>query len=82
MCQVKVFRPVDRLVSIPVDIAIYCKTCRNVTNLPNDRCGKCGSEFVLRLITLVDRPPSGPDSGPASPGCIVPAFLLEVVRAA
>ena len=34
MCQVKVLRPVDRLVSIPVDIAIYCKTCRNVTNSP------------------------------------------------
>jgi hypothetical protein len=82
MCQVKVFRPVDRLVSIPVDIAIYCNSCRNVTNLPNELCGKCGSEFVLRLITLVDRPPSGPDSGPASPGCIVPSFRLEVARAA
>jgi hypothetical protein len=82
MCQVKVLRPVDRLVSIPIDMAIYCKACRNVTNLPRERCSKCGSEFVMRLITLVDRPPSGPDSGPASPGCIVPAFLLEVARAA
>jgi hypothetical protein len=82
MCQVKVIRPVDRLVSIPVDIAIYCEACRNVTNSPSERCGKCGSEFVLRLITLVDRPPSGPDSGPASSGCIVPSFHLEVAKAA
>jgi hypothetical protein len=82
MCQVKVIRPVDRLVCIPIDIANYCKTCRNITNSPSERCGKCGSEFVLRLITLVDRPPSGPDSGPASPGCVIPGFRLEVVRAA
>jgi hypothetical protein len=82
MCQVKVFRPVDRLVSVPVDIAIYCKACRNVTNLPSERCGKCGSEFVLRVAALIDRPPGGPDSGPASSGSIVPAFHLEVARAA
>jgi hypothetical protein len=82
MCQVKVLRPVDRLVSIPIDIAIYCKTCRNVTNSPSEHCGKCGGEFVLRLITLVDRPPSGPGSGPASSGCFVPTFRLEVAKAA
>jgi hypothetical protein len=82
MCQVKVLCPVDRLVIIPIDKATYCRTCRNITNSPSEHCGKCGSEFVLRLITLVDRPPSGPDSGPASPGCIVPAIHLEVARAA
>lgn len=82
MCQVTVLRPMHRLVSIPVDLAIYCNACRNVTNSPSECCGKCGSEFVLRLITLVDRPPSGPDSGPASSGCIVPAFCLEVAKAA
>jgi hypothetical protein len=82
MCQVKVLRPVHSLVIIPVEIAIYCKMCRNVTNSDSEQCGKCGSEFVLRLNTLVDRPPSGPDSGPASPGCILPAFHLEVAKAA
>jgi hypothetical protein len=82
MCQVKVLRPVDRLVSIPVDIALYCRACRNVTNSPSERCCKCGSDFVLRLITLVDRPPRGPGSGPASSGCIVPSFHLEVAKAA
>ena len=82
MCQVKVIRPVDRLVSIPVDIAIYCEACRNVTNSPSERCGKCGSEVVLRIAALIDQPPVGPDSGPASSGSIVPAFHLEVAKAA
>jgi hypothetical protein len=82
MCQVKVLRPVHRLVSIPVAMAIYCKMCRNVTNSNAEQCGKCGSEVVLRLITLVDRPPGGPDSGAASPGCVIPGFRLEVARAA
>ena len=82
MCQVMVLRPIGRLVSIPVNIAIFCGACRNVTNSPSERCYKCGSEFALRLITLVDRPPSGPDSGPATPGCIVPSFRLEVAKAA
>jgi hypothetical protein len=82
MCQVKVLRPVHSLVIIPVEIAIYCKMCRNVTNSNSEQCGKCGSELVLRLITLVDRPPGGPDSGPASSGCAIPGFRLEVARAA
>jgi hypothetical protein len=82
MCQVKIIRPVHRFVSISIEEAIYCETCRRITNSPSEHCGNCGSESVLRLITLVDRPPSGPDSGPASSGCIVPAFLLEVARAA
>jgi hypothetical protein len=82
MCQVKVLRPVHSLVIIPVDKAIYCKTCKSITNSPSERCGKCGSEFVLRLATLIDQPPSGPDSDPASPGCIVPVFHLKVARAA
>lgn len=82
MCQVKVLRHVHSLVIIPVDKAIYCKSCKSITNSPSERCGKCGSEFVLRIITLIDRPPSGPDSGPASPGSSIPAFHLEVARAA
>jgi hypothetical protein len=82
MCQVKVLRPVHSLVIIPVEIAIYCKMCRNVTNSNSEQCGKCGSELVLRLIILVDQPPGGPDSGPASSGCVIPGFCLEVARAA
>jgi len=82
MCQVKLIRPGHSLVIIPIDKAIYCKQCRNITNSPYERCGRCGSEIVLRVAILVDQPPNGPDSGPATPGCVVPALHLEVARAA
>jgi hypothetical protein len=82
MCQVIVLRPVHGLVSIPAGKAVYCKICKNVTNSPPERCGKCGSEFVLSLATLIDQPPNGPDSGPTSPGCVVPPLRLQVTRAA
>lgn len=82
MCQVKVLRPAQSLVSIPVGKAVYCEQCKNVTNSPADQCVQCGSSFVLHLETLIDQLPSGPDSGPASPGCILPIHRLEVARAA
>jgi hypothetical protein len=82
MCQVRRLRPEHRLVCIPVEIAIYCKNCESVTNLPSRRCGKCGSELVVRLATLIDQPPNGPDSDPASAGRIVPTLHLELGRAA
>ena len=82
MCQVRRFRPEHSLVCIPVEKAIYCKNCENVTNLLFERCGKCGSELVVHLATLIDQPPNGPDSGPASAGRVVPALHLELARAA
>jgi hypothetical protein len=82
MRNVSMLRPEPNLVSIPVERAVYCENCENVTNSPSERCGECGSGLVLHLATLIDQPPSGPDSGPASQGCIVPAFHLEVAKAA
>jgi hypothetical protein len=82
MCQVKVLHPVQRLVSIPVDIAIYCKTCRYVSNSNSEPCGRCGGELVVRLVTLIHEPPNDPESGPASPGCVVPPVHLQLARAA
>jgi hypothetical protein len=82
MRNVSMLRPEPNLVSIPVEQAVYCENCENVTNSPSERCGECGSGLVLHLATLIDQPPSGPDSGPASQGCIVPAFHLEVAKAA
>ena len=78
MGQVQALRPVHSLVSIPVEQAIYCRHCKTLS----ERCGKCGSELVLHLATLVDQPPAGPDSGPAAAVRIVPAFDLELARAA
>ena len=82
MCQVRRLRPEHRLVCIPVEKAVYCENCGSITNSPSERCDKCGSGPVLRLATLIDQPPSGPDSGPASAGRVVPTLHLELARAA
>jgi hypothetical protein len=82
VCQVSRIRIEHSLVSIPVCEAIYCQHCENITNSSAEHCGKCGSAFVLHLASLIDQPPSGPDSGPASAARIVPAFHQELARAA
>ena len=82
MCEVRRFRSEHSLVSIPVDKAIYCRHCKTVSNSPREQCGKCGSELVLHLATLVNQPPGGPVSGPAAQGCIVPVLHLDLARAA
>jgi hypothetical protein len=82
VCQVSRIRIEHSLVSIPVGEAIYCQHCDNITNSSPEHCGKCGSASVLNLATLIDQLPSGPDSGPASAARIVPAFHLELARAA
>ena len=82
MCQIRLLRPEQRLVSIPVGNAIYCEDCRTVSNSLRERCGSCGSDRVLQLAALIDGQPEGPGSGPASSGSVVPALHLEVSRAA
>ncbi len=82
MRNVRMLRSEPNLVSIPVEEAIYCENCEMVTNSHSERCGKCGSRCVLRLATLIDRPPVGPDSGPALAGRITPALQLALVKAA
>ena len=82
MRNVRMLRPEPNLVSIPVEEAIYCENCETVTNSRRERCGRCGSERVLRLAALIDGPPSGPDSGPALVGYITPVLQLEVARSA
>jgi hypothetical protein len=82
MRNVRMLRPEPNLVSIPVEEAIYCENCETVTNSHRERCGRCGSERVLRLAALIDGPPSGPKSGPAPAGCIAPVLLLDVAKAA
>ena len=82
MRNVRMLRPEPNLISIPLEQAIYCENCETVTNSHRERCGRCGSERVLRLTALIDEPPSGPDSGPALVGCIAPSLPLEVAKAA
>jgi hypothetical protein len=78
----KVLRMEPTLVSIPVDRAVYCESCRKVSNSLGQRCGSCGSEPTFRLTDLIDPPPGGPNSGPAPAACSVPTMYLETFRAA
>jgi hypothetical protein len=82
MCQVRRLRPEHHLVCIPVEKAVYCENCGSITNSPSECCGRCGSGSVLHLAGLIDQPPGGPGSGPASAGRIVPVLHLELAKAA
>jgi hypothetical protein len=82
MRNIKMLRTEPNFVSIPVEQAIYCENCETVSNSTRRRCGVCGSEAIFSLTTLIDGPPSGPDSGPAPAGCIFPTVRHEGFRAA
>jgi hypothetical protein len=82
MCQVRMIGREHQLIFIPVESAVYCETCRNISNSITERCGRCGSEAIRNLARMINQPPGGPDSGPGSSGCVVPIHRLEVARAA
>jgi hypothetical protein len=82
MRNVKMIRQEPLLVSIPVEGAVYCENCERVSNSTNFRCGVCGSEAILSLRLLIDGPPSGPGSGPAAAGCIIPMLQFQDATAA
>ncbi len=44
MRNVKMIRKDPRLVSIPVERAVYCENCETESSLVGQRCGLCGSE--------------------------------------
>ena len=82
MRNLTMLRKEPNFVSIPVEQAIYCENCETVSNSTQGCCGVCGSESILRLSTLLNGPPNGPDSGPAPAACLAPTFYLEGTRAA
>jgi hypothetical protein len=82
MRKVRMIRREPLLVSIPVEGAVYCENCERVSNSTNFRCGVCGSEAILSLRLLIDGPPSGPGSGPAAAGCIIPMLHFQTATAA
>ena len=55
MRNVRMIRSEPGLVSIPVERAVYCQTCETIsTSL--ERCGLCGSEWILELAPLFTTP--------------------------
>lgn len=63
MCNVVMIRPVPGLVSIPLEKAVYCRTCETISTSLG-RCGLCGSERIIELSPLF-KGPGDPDPGPA-----------------
>ncbi len=65
MCNVQMIREERGLVSIPVQRAVYCENCEQVSNSAWLRCGRCGSGEILELLNLV-REPFPPNPPPPS----------------
>ena len=51
MRNVVMIRREPGLVSIPVESAVYCGNCETVSTSSGRRCGLCGSEVIVRLVT-------------------------------
>jgi len=62
MRNVTMIRTEPGLVSVPIEIAVFCENCEIVSNSAALRCGVCGSERIMELATLVTNPW---DPGPA-----------------
>lgn len=62
MSNVRMIRTEVGLVSIPVERAVYCKSCKMISSSIQPRCGLCGSEQIVRLGPLFKDPE---DPGPA-----------------
>jgi hypothetical protein len=67
MRNVLMIRKEPGLVSIPVEEAVYCKSCETVSTSTQRRCGLCGSDEIVELAPLF--------SGPMDPGPISVAAL-------
>ena len=46
--------------SIPLESAILCVNCNTISNSLPHRCSVCGSQSVLRLLTILDPEPDPP----------------------
>jgi hypothetical protein len=65
MGDVQMIRKEPGLVSIPVEMAVYCENCDKVSNSAWPRCGLCGSEEIVELAPILCGPPD-PSPAPAA----------------
>lgn len=63
MRNITMIRSEPGLVSIPVEKAVYCQTCKTVSTSVG-RCGLCGSEQIIELAPLLSSP-WDPEPAPA-----------------
>ena len=64
MRNVVMIRREPGLVSIPLEMAVYCENCKMVSSSARHRCGLCGSERIVRIAPLIPEP-WDPDPVPA-----------------
>jgi hypothetical protein len=64
MRNVVMIRREPGLVSIPLEMAVYCENCEMVSSSARQRCGLCGSEGIVRIAPLIPEP-WDPDPVPA-----------------
>ena len=62
MRNITMIRTEPGLVSVPIEIAVFCENCENVSNSAGRRCGVCGSDQIVELASLISHPW---DPGPA-----------------
>ena len=67
MCNVRMIREEQGLVSVPVRKAVYCENCEEVSNSAWFRCGLCGSEAIVELSGLFSQPYEPDPRPPATP---------------
>ena len=48
--------------SIPLESAMLCVNCDTISNSPPHRCSVCGSQSVVRIVSLLDPEPDPPAS--------------------
>jgi len=63
--------------SIPLEIAMLCVNCNTISNSLPHRCSVCGSQSVVRLISLLDPEPDPPVTGQA----LYPYIFIRAVSA-
>jgi hypothetical protein len=56
MRNVRMIRTEPDLVWIHMEKAVYCETCETVSTSSGPRCGLCGSEQIVRLVTTKPEP--------------------------
>lgn len=72
MCNVRMIRQERDLVSIPLRKAIYCENCERISNSGWLRCGLCGSEAIVELVSLFSEPSDPNPPPPATPVAFLP----------
>jgi hypothetical protein len=60
MVKLTLIRPEPMIISVPLDLAVFCENCQTISNSRGDRCGVCESQAILALKLILDPEPQPP----------------------